>query len=92
MGIPSSGVCVLMNRRCCCAASRANLSSRGMVVRSSQGDSCGSVPGRSPVWKISSAQIICIQVVPLLDRVLITMSPSRNGNPDHRPLSSSSDR
>jgi hypothetical protein len=30
--------------------------------------------------------------VPLLDRVLITMSPSRNANSSHRALSSSGDR
>ncbi|MFG1882821.1 hypothetical protein [Micromonospora sp. NPDC049102] len=40
----------------------------------------------------SSAQIICIQVVPLLERVLITMSPARNGKPTQRALSSSSER
>ena len=45
--------------------------------------------GRSGVWKTRSAQIICIQVVPCFDRVLITMSPGRNGNSAHRPLSSS---
>jgi hypothetical protein len=31
-------------------------------------------------------------VVPLLDRVLITTSPGRNGKPCHRPLSSSGER
>jgi hypothetical protein len=41
---------------------------------------------------MSRAQIICIQVVPLFDRVLITMSPARNGKPTQRVLSSSSDR
>jgi len=40
---------------------------------------------------MSSAQIICIQVVPLFDRVLITMSPGRNANPSHLALSSSGD-
>jgi len=30
--------------------------------------------------------------VPLFDRVLITMSPGRNGKPAHRPLSSSAER
>jgi hypothetical protein len=47
--------------------------------------------GSSGVWKISSAQIICIQVVPVLRRVLITMSPGRKRKPSHRPLSSSGD-
>jgi len=43
--------------------------------------------GRSGVWKMSRAQMICIQVVPLRDRVLITMSPGRNVNPSQRALS-----
>ncbi len=43
------------------------------------------------VWKTRSAQIICIQVVPLLDRVLMTMSPCRKGKSSQRPLSSSFD-
>ena len=38
------------------------------------------------------AQIICTQVVPLLERVLMTMSPDRNGKPIHRALSSSFER
>jgi len=40
---------------------------------------------------MSSAQIICTHVVPVLDRVLITMSSSRYGKPIHRALSSSCD-
>jgi hypothetical protein len=36
--------------------------------------------------------IICTHLVPVLDRVLITMSPSRNGKPIQRALSSSSER
>src|SRR5215469_4627910 len=40
---------------------------------------------------MSSAQIICTQVVPVLDRVLITMSPLRNGKPCQRALSSSAE-
>ncbi len=43
-------------------------------------------------WKMSRAQIICTQVVPVLDLVLMTMSPSRNGKPIHLALSSSGDR
>jgi hypothetical protein len=38
---------------------------------------------------MSNAQIICIQVVPLFDRVLMTMSPGRKENPSHLALSSS---
>ncbi len=90
--IPSSGVCVLMNRRWRWAASRAYASSFGVISQSSHGDSSGSGRGRSGVWNTSSAAIICSHVVPLFDRVLITMSPSRNGNPSHRPLSSSAER
>ena len=45
--------------------------------------------GSSGVWKTKRAQIICSHVVPVLDRALMTMSPSRNGNPIHRELSSS---
>src|ERR1700761_4993239 len=81
-----------MNRRCGCAASSAYTSFTGRTRWSSHGDSRPSGAGRSGVWKISSAQIICTQVVPVLDRVLITMSPSRNGKPSQRALSSSGDR
>ena len=35
-------------------------------------------------WNTSKRQIICIQVVPCLERVLITMSPVREGKPDYR--------
>jgi hypothetical protein len=66
-----------MNRRCCCASSCADSSSRGVTSQSSHGDSWDSGAGRSGVWKISKAQIICTQVVPLLERVLTTMSPGR---------------
>jgi hypothetical protein len=92
IGTPSSGVWVLMNRRCSCAASCAYTSSRGATNQSSHGDSSPSGRGTSGVWKINRAQIICIHVVPLFDLVVITMSPSRNGKPRHRPLSSSGDR
>ncbi len=78
-----------MNRRCSCAASIANSSVWGTVSRSSHGDISPSGSGRSGVRKTRSAQIICIHVVPCLERVLITMSPSRNGNAAHRALSSS---
>jgi len=60
--------------------------------QSSHGDSSDICAGRFEVWKTSSAQIICIHVVPLLDRVLITMSPCRNGKPSQRALSSSAER
>jgi hypothetical protein len=68
-----------MNRRCRWAARRAYTSSRGATSQSSHGESVASGAGSSAVWKTSNAQTICIHVVPLLDRVLITMSPGRNG-------------
>ncbi len=59
--------------------------------QSSHGEIAVNGAGSSSVWNTSSAQIICTQVVPLFDRVLMTMSPSRNAKPSHRPLSSSAD-
>jgi hypothetical protein len=52
------------------------------------GDRVVNGAGRSGVWKINSAQIIWVQVVPLFDGEPITMSPGRNSNPSHRVLSS----
>lgn len=43
--------------------------------------------GRSGSWRMSSAQIIWVQVVPHLGGVEITMSPGRSSNPSHRALS-----
>ena len=91
-GSPSSGVCVLTNRRCRCASSRANTSSTGSTRWSTHGDNVVNGAGRSGVPRTSSAQIICIHVVPDFERVEMTMSPSRNGKPDQRVLSSSDDR
>src|SRR5215471_14155816 len=59
---------------------------------SSHGDSSVNGRGRSASPKISSAQIICIQVVPHLEGVEITMSPGRNSKPSHRALSANHDR
>ena len=92
IGIPSSGVCVFTNRRWGCAASRSNNVAAGVPSQSIQGDICASGSGKSDDWKTSNAQIICIQVVPLFDRVLITMSPGRKSKSSQRPLSSSGDR
>jgi len=91
MGTPSSGVWVLMNRRWPWAASRANRLSRSWTSQSSHGESYASGAGSSGSWNTSRAQIICIHVVPLLERVLITMSPTRKGKPSQRALSSSGD-
>ena len=78
-GPPSSGVCVLMTRRCPGAARLAMSSSLGRTSQSSQGESLPRLPGSSGVPKASRRQIIWTQVVPDLDRVLTTMSPRRNG-------------
>jgi len=81
-----------MKRRCRWAASWSYTCCCPVVSQSSQGDSRASGAGRSAVWKISRAQIICIQVVPLLERALMMMSPGRNGKASQRPLSSSAER
>jgi hypothetical protein len=91
IGTPSSGVWVLMKRRWSWAARSARTSPIGRTSQSSHGDSSGSGAGRSGVWNTSRAQIICIHVVPLFERVLITMSPSRKAKPSQRALSSSAD-
>jgi hypothetical protein len=39
------------------------------------------------VWNTSSAQIICIQVVPHFGGVLMMMSPGRSTKPSQRALS-----
>ena len=44
------------------------------------------------VWNTSSAQIICIQVVPHFGAVLMTMSSGRNSKPSQRELSEISER
>jgi hypothetical protein len=54
---------------------------------SSHGDSRDNGSGKADDWNTSSAQIICSQVVPDLDGVLITMSSGRNTKPSHRVLS-----
>ena len=76
-----------MNRRWVCASRSAKTSPRARVRMSSHGDSFDNGPGRSGVWKMSSAVIICVQVVPHFGGVLITMSSDRSRNPSHRPLS-----
>ena len=43
-------------------------------------------------WNTSSAQIICIHVVPHLAGVQMTMSSGRNSNPSQRELSEISER
>ena len=85
--MPSSGVCVLMNRRWVCDASNSNTLSTFSVWMSTQGDNRVSGAGSSGVWKTSSAHCICIHVVPHFDGVEMTMSSSRNSKPSHRRLS-----
>ena len=58
---------------------------------SSHGDSTSSGWSKVGVWKISSAQIICVHVVPHFGGVLMTMSSGRNAKPSQRALSKSSD-
>ena len=54
---------------------------------SSHGEISVSVRSSLGVWKISRAQIICVQVVPHLAGVLITMSPGRKRKSSQRELS-----
>ena len=61
------------------------------VCMSNHGDSRPSGCGSVGVWKISSAQIICVHVVPHFGGVLMTMSPGRSANPCQRALSYSID-
>ena len=70
---------VLITRRWRWRSRRATTSSRGSPTQSSHGDVDARGAGSSGVWKTSSAQIVCTHVVPCFDRVLTTMSPSRNG-------------
>ncbi len=76
-----------MNRRCFCASSSATTFLRDLVNMSSHGERSESRSGSSGVWKINSAQIICVQVVPHLGGVLITMSSGLSSKPSHRLLS-----
>ena len=81
-----------MNLRCFWAANAAKTFEMVSVWMSSQGDSSVKGRGRSASPKISSAQIICIQVVPHFEGVEITMSPARNSKSSQRLLSASGDR
>ena len=66
LGIPSSGVWVLMNRRCVWAARSATTSVRARVTMSIHGESVSSGSGSSGSCSMSRAQIICVHVVPHL--------------------------
>ena len=83
---------VFTNRRCGCASSRAITTSTGSTRWSIHGESVVSGAGSRGVPNTSSAQIICIHVVPDFERVEITMSPRRKRKEAQRALSSSSDR
>ena len=63
----------------------------GIVSQSTHGDSSPSGAGRDGVPCTRTRHTCCIQVVPLLDRVLTTTSPVRNGKRRQRSLSSSSE-
>jgi hypothetical protein len=57
------------------------------VSMSSQGEIRSSERSNVVVWKTSSAQIICIHVVPHLGGVLMMTSSGRKTKPSHRALS-----
>src|SRR4051794_11136491 len=86
-GMQSKGECVFMKRRCVCAASWARTFSAERVCTSTHGESSVNGAGRSVVWKMRSAQIICVHVVPHFDGVEMMMSSSRSGMPSHLALS-----
>ncbi len=92
MTTPSSGVWVLTTRRPGWASRRENSTSSGSVSQSTHGESSPRGAGSAGEPCTNERQICCTQVVPLLERVLTTTSPSRNGNRRHRSLSSSEDR
>ena len=87
LGIPSSGVWVLMNRRCVWASRSANTSVRARVTMSIHGESVSSGSGSSGSCSMSMAQIICVHVVPHFGGVLMMMSPGRSSKPSQRLLS-----
>ncbi len=87
LGIPSSGVWVLMNRRCVWASKSANTSVRAWVTRSIHGESVSNGSGRPGSCRMSSAEIICVHVVPHFGGVLMMMSPGRRTKPSQRLLS-----
>src|SRR3954453_21957567 len=86
-GSPSSGGGDLMKRRCRWAVRSAMTESRSRVCMSSHGEINSSDRSKVGDWKINSAQIICIHVVPHFGGVLMMMSPARRSNPSHRALS-----
>lgn len=78
-GQPVEGRVGLDEPPMCLRGGRTCTSSLGLTSQSNQGDRVDSLLGSCGVWKTSRAHIICTQVVPLLDRVLMTMSPDRKG-------------
>ena len=87
LGIPSSGVWVLTNRRCVWASRSANTSVRARVTMSIHGESVSNGSGSSGSCSMSRAQIICVHVVPHFGGVLMMMSPGRSSKPSQRLLS-----
>ena len=73
----SAGRCVFKKRRWVCASRFAIISPNGMVRMSTQGE-ISSVASFSAPSNISCDTICCVQVVPDLAHVAMTMSPSRN--------------
>ena len=86
-GMPSAGVCVLIERRCVCASSRAIISSIGVNSASSQGATVMTGPGESPSGKIRLFTIVWVQVVPHFDGVHTKMSSGRGVKRAQRRLS-----
>jgi hypothetical protein len=86
-GTPSSGVCVLMNRRPVWSSRRRKTSSSVRSFISSQGDSSEIGTPRLVESCSSIPTMVCIHVVPDFDGVEITTSPGRSVNRSQRALS-----
>jgi hypothetical protein len=76
-----------MKRRCVCASRSATIASRDRVCTSNHGDNSSSRRSNDVVWRINSAQIICVHVVPHFGGVLMMMSSGRYAKPSQRALS-----
>ena len=84
--IVSIGAWVLMKRRCGWASSAGMITSAGTTRRSSQGDSMLTCVSSAPL-KMSCETICCVQVVPDLPQLAMTMSSGRKGKSFHLVVS-----
>ena len=91
-GRPSRGVCVLIQRRCCCASSRPNTSSSVRMSMSSHGDNVLIGTPSAGRFKTRDPTMFCIHVVPHLEGVEMTMSSSLKRNRSQRALSAKNPR